>query len=92
MYLAKPSTASRDPWKSPGAAGVSTSAITAIRIVVAVTPTSVAVVAPPVDWAVAAGMTTLIASTIAAVNTAQRLAHANVSHLQPPGRPARPRS
>ena len=42
MYLPKPMTASREPANAPGASGVSTSAITAMRISSALTPTSVA--------------------------------------------------
>ncbi len=43
MYLANPCTASRAPAYTPGAIGVSTSAMTAIRISVGVTPISEAV-------------------------------------------------
>ena len=43
MYFAQPFTPSTEPWKMPGDSGVSTSATTAMRIVVGVTPTSVAV-------------------------------------------------
>ena len=51
MYLPQPWTASAAGLKSPGASGVLTSAITAIRIVVGVTPTSVALGCSFVDWA-----------------------------------------
>ena len=42
MYFAAPCTPSTTPWKRPGEKGLSTSATTAIRISVAVTPISVA--------------------------------------------------
>src|SRR4051812_9451274 len=45
MYLAAPFTASTADWNRPGANGLSTSATTAMRIWVGVTPTSVALLA-----------------------------------------------
>src|SRR4051794_27830751 len=45
MYLAAPFTASTADWNRPGANGLSTSATTAMRISVGVTPTSVALLA-----------------------------------------------
>ena len=42
MYFAAPRTESTADWNSPGANGLSTSATTAMRMVSAVTPTSVA--------------------------------------------------
>src|SRR6478752_3693523 len=42
VYLAQPFTPSTEPWKMPGASELSTSATTAMRIVVSLTPTSVA--------------------------------------------------
>ena len=51
MYLPHACTASAAALNRPGASGVFTSAMTAIRIVVAVTPTSVALGFSFVDWA-----------------------------------------
>ena len=45
MYFAAPFTESTADWNSPGANGLSTSATTAMRISVGVTPTSVALFA-----------------------------------------------
>ena len=65
MYLANPCTASRAPAYAPGASGVSTSAITAIRISVGVTPISEALVC---SSAAAAGSTEVAEVTEAAQN------------------------
>ena len=72
MYLAKPWTPATEPANRPGSTGTSTSATTAIRIVVGVTPTSVALSAPPpLDWAPALLMPSPAASmpTTAAIAT-----------------------
>ncbi len=76
-YFAAPLTPSTAPWKSPGTIGLSTSAITAIRISVAVTPISVAAgcFGPPEPAAAGAGPVIAMATaTKPATTTALRRA------------------
>ncbi len=62
VYFAQPFTPSTEPWNRPGDSGVSTSATTAMRIVVGVTPTSLAVFAVVVVAAEATDATPLVAA------------------------------
>ncbi len=73
-YLAQPFTPSTEPWNTPGASGVSTSATTAIRISLSVTPISVAVgLSPPELCATAAAAVAVMASTTVATSAIQRV-------------------
>ena len=76
MYLAKPCTPATEPANRPGSTLTSTSATTAMRIVLAVTPISVAWGAPPpVDWAPAllTPNPAIATHTVAAIATHRRL-------------------
>ena len=90
MYFPNPRTASREPANAPGASGVSTSAITAIRISVGVTPTSVACGASLLESAAPAPGTpaaSTLASTVIATVTASARRRARIIVFPPsPGR------
>ncbi len=73
-YFAQPFTPSTEPWKMPGASGVSTSATTAIRISLSVTPTSVAVGFSPLELcANETALVAVMASTTVATSANQRV-------------------
>ena len=72
MYLAAARTPSTEPWNNPGRAALSTSAITAIRMVSGVTPISLAAGCSCCDRAAAAAGNSAPTSPSAATSTTKR--------------------